>query len=109
MRTESILIAQRIAETGSITRVAEMFYFSQPGISNQLKVLEDELGFPLFVRINDRGNPRKLVPTAQGKRWLSCARRALDELERGKTPDKRWLRASRAARFKVRVRKGDGL
>jgi DNA-binding transcriptional LysR family regulator len=34
----------------NITAAAERLHTSQPGVSKQLKQLEDELGFPIFLR-----------------------------------------------------------
>jgi LysR family cys regulon transcriptional activator len=34
----------------NVTATAESLYTSQPGISKQIRLLEDELGFPIFIR-----------------------------------------------------------
>ena len=40
-----------IADSGlNITQAAERVHATQPGLSKQLKQLEDELGFQLFTR-----------------------------------------------------------
>ncbi|MGP4077395.1 LysR family transcriptional regulator [Halobacillus sp. K22] len=39
-----------IAELKSFTKAAETFNISQPALSKQMKLLEEELGFPLFNR-----------------------------------------------------------
>ncbi len=39
-----------VSETGNFTRAAEQVYTSQPTISRQMQMLEDELGYPLFDR-----------------------------------------------------------
>lgn len=39
-----------IAREGSISSAAEFFHMTQPPLSRQLKVLEDELGTPLFYQ-----------------------------------------------------------
>ena len=65
-----------IADAGlNITVAAERVHATQPGLSRQLKQLEDELGFLLFAR---RGRSLESV-TAAGERVLVHARRMLAE------------------------------
>lgn len=68
-----------IADTGSMTRAAEVLHIVQPALSRQLKLLEDELGVCLFDRSR---NGMKL--TTEGQILLDYARRALNELERAR-------------------------
>lgn len=64
-----------IAESGlNITLAAERVHVTQPGLSKQLRQLEDELGFQLFIR-----KGRSLVAVTQaGETVIAHARRALD-------------------------------
>ncbi len=65
-----------IADSGlNITLAAERVHATQPGLSKQLKQLEEELGFQLFVR---KGRSLDTVAPA-GQRVLAHARRILDE------------------------------
>lgn len=65
-----------IADSGlNITLAAERVHATQPGLSKQLKQLEDELGFHLFVR---KGRSLEGIAPA-GQRVLDHARRILDE------------------------------
>jgi LysR family transcriptional regulator, cys regulon transcriptional activator len=65
-----------IADSGlNITLAAERVHATQPGLSKQLKLLEDELGFLLFAR---KGRSLDSI-TPAGERVLSHARRILDE------------------------------
>lgn len=41
-----------IAKCNSISKASQKLHMSQPGLSNQLKRLEDELGYPLLSRSN---------------------------------------------------------
>lgn len=59
----------------NITQAAECVYATQPGLSKQLKQLEDELGFLLFVR---KGRSLEGL-TAAGVQVLNHARKMLDE------------------------------
>jgi LysR family nitrogen assimilation transcriptional regulator len=65
-----------IADTGSVTRAAELLHIVQPAVSRQLKLLEDDVGAPLFER--DR---RGMQLTDAGHILVERGRRALRELE----------------------------
>ncbi len=66
-----------IADSGlNITQAAERVHATQPGLSKQLKALEDELGFQLFVR---RGRSLESVAPA-GVRVIEHARKVLAEV-----------------------------
>ena len=59
----------------NVSAAAEALYTSQPGISKQIKALEDELGIEIFVR-----NGKRLVGvTEPGRAVLSIAERLLAE------------------------------
>ena len=65
-----------IADSGfNITQAAERVHATQPGLSKQLKQLEDELGFQLFVR---KGRSLEGVAPA-GDKVIEHARRLLAE------------------------------
>lgn len=68
-----------IAETGSVTRAADILHIVQPAISRQVKLLEEELGVALFDR-----ERHGMVLTAAGRKFAERTRRALDELDSGK-------------------------
>jgi DNA-binding transcriptional LysR family regulator len=61
-----------VADTGTISRAAEVVHRSQSAVSMQIKTLEAALGKPLFVR-----KPRSVVPTQDGEVLLTYARRML--------------------------------
>ena len=61
-----------VADTGNISRAAEVVHRSQSAVSMQIKTLETALGKPLFVR-----KPRSVVPTQDGEVLLAYARRML--------------------------------
>ena len=64
-----------IAAAGSVTQAAESLHLTQSAVSHQLRVVEERLGTPLFLRLGKR-----MVVTAAGERMLAAARRVLDEL-----------------------------
>lgn len=65
-----------IADTGSVTRAAELLHIVQPAVSRQLKLLEEDVEAPLFER-----NRRGMQLTEAGHILLERARRALRELD----------------------------
>ncbi len=65
----------------NITAAAEALYTSQPGVSKQIRLLEDELGLQLFVR----NGKRMEALTAAGQRVVEHAARVMHETERIKS------------------------
>ena len=61
-----------VADTGNISRAAEVVHRSQSAVSMQIRTLEAALGKPLFVR-----RPRGVSLTQDGEVLLSFARRML--------------------------------
>ncbi|MGX5173598.1 LysR family transcriptional regulator [Aliikangiella sp. IMCC44653] len=51
MKLQQLRFILAIAESGlNITQAAERLYTSQPGVSKQLRLLEEELGIQIFSR-----------------------------------------------------------
>lgn len=65
-----------IADTGTVTRAAELLHVVQPAISRQIKLLEDEISAPLFLRTK-----HGMQLTDAGHVLCERARRALRELD----------------------------
>lgn len=61
-----------VAEYKNISRAAQSCFISQPALTQHIKKLEKQLGTPLFEK-----SGTKLVPTPQGKIFLTTARRML--------------------------------
>lgn len=61
-----------VAEEENVSRAALKLHVSQPGISRQIRDLEDEIGFPLFER-----SAKSVRLTAAGKIFLAEARAVL--------------------------------
>lgn len=78
MKLQQIRYLLAIVDNGfNITIAAENLYTSQPGISKQIRLLEDELGLQLFIR---RGKRIEAL-TAAGERITERARRILQEVD----------------------------
>lgn len=69
-----------IADTGSVTKAAELLNIVQPAVSRQLRLLEEDLGCELF----ERGR-HGMELTDAGKILVEYARRALRELDRARS------------------------
>lgn len=68
-----------VAESGSVTRAAQLLHVVQPSISRQIMSLERELGVQLFDR-----SPEGMRATPDGAMLIARARRILSELERAR-------------------------
>lgn len=65
-----------VAELGSLSKAADRMRIAQPALSRQVRMLEQELGTPLFVR-----HGRGMVVTEQGREILNHALRVMAELD----------------------------
>jgi DNA-binding transcriptional LysR family regulator len=63
-------MALAVAENASFTRASQRLYVAQSAISRKIKMLEDELGEPIFKRVN-----KKVYVTPAGETLLKYARR----------------------------------
>ena len=73
-----------VAEERQFTRAAARLHIQQPPLSQQVRELEQELGFALFVR-----KPRGVELTAPGEAFADYARSTLRTLEQGVTHARR--------------------
>lgn len=64
-----------IYEGKNFTKAAERVYRSQPAISQQVRALEEDEGFPIFIR----GGRNGVSPTLPGEVILNWARKVLTE------------------------------
>ena len=78
MNFQQLRAVRETARSGyNLTEVAQLLHLSQPGISRQIRDLEDELGFEIFVRAGKRLT--KLTPP--GEALLPVVERLLLEAE----------------------------
>src|SRR5947208_15552971 len=69
-----------VVEEGSFTRGARRLGISQPSLSQQIRLLENDLGGPLLERL-----PRGVRPTAAGRALLPEAQAAVRAADRAET------------------------
>jgi LysR family transcriptional regulator, nitrogen assimilation regulatory protein len=69
-----------VAETGSVTKAASLLHIVQPAVSRQLRLLEEDVGTPLFAR-----GRYGMEMTEAGAVFVQHARRALAELDRARS------------------------
>lgn len=65
-----------VAEEGQFTRAASRLAMQQPPLSQQIRLLEEEIGFELFERL-----PRGVVLTEAGKAFAQDAYRIIESLQ----------------------------
>jgi LysR family transcriptional regulator, nitrogen assimilation regulatory protein len=68
-----------VADVGSVTKAAKLLHLVQPAVTRQIRLLEEEIGVPLFRRTH-----QGMVVTEAGEKLVSRARRVMHELERAK-------------------------
>ena len=78
MKLQQLRYLVEVARNGlNVSEAAEVLYTSQPGISKQIRQLEDELGVVVF----ERSGKRLTGITEPGRRVLEIAERVLHETE----------------------------
>lgn len=78
MKLQQLKYLLAIVDNGlNITAAADRLYTSQPGVSKQLKLLEEELGMQLFVR---KGKSLAGI-TVAGHQVIKRARLIMKEIE----------------------------
>lgn len=78
MKLHQLRYLAAVAQSGlNITAAAQKLHTSQPGVSKQIKLLEDELGFQIFTR--EGRNLTRITPA--GQRVIDRALRILQETQ----------------------------
>jgi len=78
MKLHQLRYLAAVAQSGlNITAAAHKLHTSQPGVSKQIKLLEDELGFQIFVR--EGRNLTRITPA--GQQVIDRAMRILQEAQ----------------------------
>ena len=68
----------KLADVRHYTKAAEQLCITQPSLSHAIRLLEAELGVPLFEKTG-----RNTTLTGFGEEFLECAKRTLDTLDQG--------------------------
>ena len=77
MKLQQLRYLVEVARSGlNVSEAAETLFTSQPGVSKQIKMLEDELGVVVF----ERSGKRLTAITEPGRRVLDIAARILQEV-----------------------------
>jgi LysR family cys regulon transcriptional activator len=77
MKLQQLRYLVEVARSGlNVSEAAETLFTSQPGVSKQIKMLEDELGVVIF----ERSGKRLTAVTEPGRRVLEIAGRVLQEV-----------------------------
>ena len=74
MNTQQLIIAAAVAKNRSISKAARELYLSQPHVSQQIRALEEEVGFAVFARSN-----QGITVTARGEELLRRGQVILEE------------------------------
>ena len=78
MKLQQLRCLTEVARRGlNVSEAAETLHTSQPGVSKQIKALEDELGVQVFVR----HGKRLVAVTEPGKAVVAIAERILSEAQ----------------------------
>ncbi len=78
MKLHQLRYICEVADRGlNVSEAAEAMHTSQPGVSKQIRLLESELGVPIF----SRAGKRLTALTEPGNEVVQAARRALREVE----------------------------
>ena len=78
MKLQQLRYLVEVARRGlNVSEAAEALHTSQPGVSKQIKLLEDELGVVVF----ERGGKRLLAITEPGRAVIAIAERMLRDAE----------------------------
>jgi DNA-binding transcriptional LysR family regulator len=94
MKLQQLKYLLAIVDNGlNITAAADRLYTSQPGVSKQLKLLEEELGMQLFTR---KGKSLDGI-TAAGYLVIERARSIMNEVETIRSLSRRFREEHRAA------------
>ena len=70
MEFRTVAYFLEVAQKKSFTKAAQSLHISQPTLSKQIRLLEEELGCELFER-----KPRSVVLTDRGKAFLVWAKK----------------------------------
>ncbi len=77
MNSKQIDFVLEVARTGNFNRAAENLFVSQPTMTYQIKLLENEIGFPIFER-----SPKGAVPTLAGEQFIATLKDVRNQIKK---------------------------
>jgi DNA-binding transcriptional LysR family regulator len=95
MNLERLQLFLKIVDTGSVSAAGRESHVTQPAVSRSLKLLEEDIGAPLFDR-----QGRGLLLTAAGRALIPRAREILRDTERAREQAQR---AAKEGYFDLRI------
>lgn len=75
MELHQLRYLRAVLRSGGVTAAAAREHVTQPSISKSIRLLEQELGVPLFHRVG-----RRVMPTDAALQLVDCAERVLDDI-----------------------------
>lgn len=87
MELRYLRLITAVAEEGTLTRATNKLFLSQSALSHQMKEIEQEVGTPVFLRVN-----KKFVLTDAGKILYNTAQKVLATLEESEIELKKSLK-----------------
>lgn len=97
MNKEQLYYIVEVSKTNSISKAAENLQMSQPGLSQAINSIEDDLGFKLFIRSN-----AGTIVTSEGNKIIESAKNIIREYEKMETSVVK-LSSARREVFKVAI------
>jgi len=95
MKIKQLEVFHTVYTSKSITEAANKLNVSQPSVSKTLKIIEKDIGFPLFHRVK-----RRLVPSKEGSNFFNYAQIILDNF---RSMESEIERLSQAVSKKIRI------
>ncbi len=77
MNTKQVEFVLEVAKTGNFNRAAENLFTSQPTMTYQIKLLESEIGFPIFDR-----SPKGATLTMAGEQFVTTLRDVQNQIKK---------------------------
>ena len=76
MNTQRVKVLLAAIDSGSLTKAGQIFGYTQSAVTQMMKTLEDEVGFPLLIKTN-----RGVEPTSELSLLIPTMRKLLNTEE----------------------------
>jgi DNA-binding transcriptional LysR family regulator len=78
MSLDAYRIFHEVGKAGNMTRASELLFISQPAVSKAIGQLEEQIGFPLFIRM-----AKGVELTSEGRIMFRYVQSAMDQIAAG--------------------------